>query len=169
MAVSVIHQPLHTTAYFNRDQWPKGDMGGNAFFVRVKPGSPVVNLRSLWDGLILGTQTYQVVNNEAVVLGNRPSFTREKLKRELEMKDPEQWASENYQLAIEVAYQNRMLKGSNDQSDGPALPVGYTDAAKTAAERRVVLAAYRLADLLVAAYGGQPYMPFYADPIHSPP
>lgn len=145
--VGDVHQPLHATAYFSSDQWPKGDKGGNDFHVRVKPDRAVVNLHSLWDGLILGSQSYQAVSNEAIRLRNRPEFARAKLA-ELEVKDPEQWARESYRLAVEVAYQNRTLRGGTDRSDGPVLPNGYTDAAKAAAERRIVLAGYRLADVL---------------------
>ncbi len=46
------------------------------------------------------------------------------------------------------------IQGSSDRSDGPVLTDDYTDAAKAAAEKRMVLAGYRLADTLATAFGG---------------
>jgi len=54
--------------------------------------------------------------------------------------------------AEQVAYQNGELKGSPKQDDAPTLPDGYTKKAKAVAERRIVLAGYRLADLLKKAF-----------------
>ena len=48
----------------------------------------------------------------------------------------------------DLAYRGGALAGSSDRADGPVLPDGYAAAAKAAAERRVVLAGYRLADAL---------------------
>jgi hypothetical protein len=50
--VGDIHQPLHSTALFSRDRFPKGDEGGNKI-----PLTKGKNLHSLWDGL-LGRQYY---------------------------------------------------------------------------------------------------------------
>jgi hypothetical protein len=49
-------------------------------------------------------------------------------------------------LAIEKAYLNGQLKGSEDEDHAPTLPEGYAKAAKAVAERQAALAGYRLAD-----------------------
>ncbi len=146
--VGDIHQPLHAAQFFNRKQWPRGDKGGNNFYVRVHANRAIVNLHSLWDGLILGGQSYQAVSNMAVELRNRPEFARDELK-ELPITEPATWAEESRTLAAEVAYQKGNLIGGNDRNNGPLLPAGYTDAAKAAAERRIVVAGYRLAAMLL--------------------
>jgi len=44
--------------------------------------------------------------------------------------------------------QGQLLQGNPDPTQAPVLPEGYTHQAKAVAERRIVLAGYRLADLL---------------------
>jgi hypothetical protein len=51
----------------------------------------------------------------------------------------------------EFAYADGTLEGGTDRSDGPVLPEGYAKQAKAIAERRIVLAGYRLAEALKAA------------------
>lgn len=60
-----MHQPLHTVAFYDK-QRPDGDRGGNSFFVRAKDGGSVIDLHSLWDGLILGSQRYRDAGNMAI-------------------------------------------------------------------------------------------------------
>jgi hypothetical protein len=95
--VGDVHQPLHAVSLFSR-QYPDGDRGGNLFFVRVKPESAVINLHSLWDGLILGSRGYRDAVNEAIALRTRPEFARENLT-ELAERDVERWAKESWELA----------------------------------------------------------------------
>ena len=145
------HQPLHACSFFG-DRWPQGDRGGNSFYVRVKAGGAVLNLHSLWDGLIIGSQNYRSVSNESTRLRKRPDFERGKLG-ELANSDIEQWVKESFDAAATTAYVNGTLRGGNDRHDGPVLPAGYTNTAKAVAERRIVLAGYRLAGTLTALYG----------------
>jgi hypothetical protein len=93
------------------------------------------------------------VRNRAIALRNRPEFAREKLT-ELGEKDFDTWVKkESHDLARKVAYQGGELKGSPDKEEAPVLPDGYTKKAKAVAERRIVLAGYRLAELLKKAVG----------------
>lgn len=125
----------------------EGDRGGNRFFVRVTATSAVVNLHSLWDGLLLGSQGYRDAGNVAIELRNRPEFAREKLA-ELAERDPETWSRESVELARTVGYRDGSLVGAVDRKEAPVLPEGYPAAAKAVAERRVVLAGLRLAETL---------------------
>jgi len=65
--VGDIHQPLHCTALFSVEHFPKGDKGGN--YIKVQRGK---NLHSLWDGL-LGRQYYlRDVVKVAAELSDKP-------------------------------------------------------------------------------------------------
>ena len=118
-----------------------------------KGGGAVVNLHSLWDGLILGSQTYRDAANAATELRSRKPFAKDQLK-ELATKGVERWAKEeSYLLAKRVAYSGGNLVGGVDREGGPVLLDGYLNEAKAMAERQVVLAGYRVADVLATALG----------------
>jgi hypothetical protein len=51
-------------------------------------------------------------------------------------------------LAKEDAYRHGQLRGSRDQHNGEVFPADYITTVKPLAERRIVLAGYRLADVL---------------------
>jgi S1/P1 Nuclease len=145
--VGDIHQPLHATALFTTD-YPQGDKGGNLVYVRVKEGGRALNLHFLWDGLLLGSENTREARNLASKLLSRPEFARDRLS---ELKEPafEKWAkSESFPLAKEIVYQGGKMQGNPDPESAPILPEGYTTRAKEVAERRIVLAGYRIADLL---------------------
>jgi hypothetical protein len=55
------------------------------------------------------------------------------------------WINESYAMAVKYVYLNGKLKTSADKTEGPVLPNGYLVTAKATAERRMVLAGYRLA------------------------
>ena len=75
---------------------------------------------------------------------------------ELANTDFESWAKESFEIATKIAYRNGGLSGSpKDRSKdctmvavAPMLPVGYVVSASRIADRRMILAGYRLADLL---------------------
>jgi len=66
------------------------------------------------------------------------------------------WAKKSYEVATKIAYRNGERigipkAGSMDctmVAAAPVLPVGYVVSASRIADRRIVLAGYRLADLL---------------------
>jgi len=98
--------------------------------------------------LILGSENTRDAHNLAVKLRARPEFARDQLT-ELQEPEFEKWAkSESFPLAKEVTYLGGKLQGNPDPALAPVLPDGYTTRAKAVAERRIMLAGYRLADLL---------------------
>jgi hypothetical protein len=145
-----LHQPLHAVA-FSGPPSPNGDKGGNVY-IRAKRGRRGYQLHQLWDGLLGNAQTYRATGNLAIELRRRPEFAREQLA-ELSAGDVKAWSDESLKIARDVAYASGTLKGGNDRGGGPVLPDGYTKQAKAVAERRVVLAGYRLADTLRVAVG----------------
>jgi len=76
--------------------------------------------------------------------------------RELDQKQPEAWAKESYEIAVNNAYQNGNLRGTpkgqardcRNVPDANFISRGYPATAKLIADRRVFLAGYRIADLL---------------------
>jgi hypothetical protein len=61
-------------------------------------------------------------------------------------KDAKSWSLEGRELAINKVYLHGELNGSTSSDSAPALPEGYTKAAKAVAEQQAALAGYRLAD-----------------------
>lgn len=145
--VGDVHQPLHVAALFTT-HYPSGDKGGNLIFVRVKEGGRPITLHYFWDGLILGSPRFRMAGNVATKLRARPEFARAKLAELKETAFAKWAASESLALAREVAYLDGKLQGSALAETARVLPDGYARKAKAVTERRIVLAGYRLADLL---------------------
>lgn len=150
--VGDVHQPLHTTTLFS-EEFPEGDRGGTRFYIKVKPeNQTTISLHKFWDDAVGSSKRYQTVSNRATRLRLNPEFSRDNLP-ELAETEFNNWAEvESFELAKEVAYQGGTLEGSNDRDDGAVLPLDYIDKAKTVAQKQVVLAGYRLADLLEQLY-----------------
>lgn len=72
------------------------------------------------------------------------------------MTAPEAWAKESFEIAMKIAYQNGALHGTpkakrkdcREVTDAAVVPNGYAAIARKIAHRRMMLAGYRLADLL---------------------
>jgi hypothetical protein len=144
-----VHQPLHTIILFTTQfPAPDGDRGGTRFSIRVREGARTISLHAFWDDLIFGSERFQSVRNRATALRLQPDHARAQLP-ELQETSFERWArQESFNLAKDHAYRNGQLQGSRDQDNGAVLPADYIATVKPLAERRMVLAGYRLADVL---------------------
>jgi hypothetical protein len=97
-------------------------------------------------------QQYPHAKNHRKRLQSR--FSKSSLS-ELAMTAPEAWANESFEIATKIAYQNGALRGRpkgqrkdcREVMDAVVLPNGYTAIARKIADRRMMLAGYRLADL----------------------
>jgi hypothetical protein len=115
----------------------------------------LMNLHRFWDGVITSSQNLTRLRNEATALRNRQEFQRSQLT-ELANTDFESWAKESFEIAGKFAYRNDgrigIPKGGNKDctmvAAAPVLPAGYVTNASRIADRRIILAGYRLADLL---------------------
>jgi hypothetical protein len=66
------------------------------------------------------------------------------------------WAKESFEIATKIAYQNGALHGTpkgphkecREVNDAPVLPHGYAATARRVADRRMMLASYRLSNVL---------------------
>src|SRR5262249_15183116 len=112
-----------------------------------------MNLHRFWDGVITSSQNLTRLRNEATVLRNPQGFQRSQLT-ELASTGFEPWAKESYEIATKIAYLNGGLNGTPRAGNkdctavatAPMLPVGYVINASRIADRRTILAGYRLAD-----------------------
>ena len=97
------------------------------------------------------------LRQQATVLRNRPEFDRNEL---MELMDSsfDSWAKESFEIATKIAYQNEVTPGTakgaaktcGDLAEEKLLPTGYARIAGRIAARRIMLAGFRLADLLKA-------------------
>src|SRR5215813_982379 len=114
-----------------------------------------MDLHRFWDGVITSSQNLTRLRNEATVLRNPQGFQRSQLT-ELASTGFEPWAKESYEIATKIAYLNGRLVGAPRDGNkdcqtvatAPVLPKGYVVNASRIADRRLILTAYRLADLL---------------------
>jgi len=142
--VGDIHQPLHASGRMSpRDPW--GDAGGNTFRVGTR------SLHSVWDGILADsvqaprpTAPLDVVTSAAnMVMQSHP---RSALSSQIGQRGFDQWAREGVAIAQRDVYRAPLVR---DQPISPA----YRTAAFLAAETRIALAGYRLAELLNQALG----------------
>jgi hypothetical protein len=137
--VGDIHQPLHSVSLFSQ-QYPKGDRGGNQFWVRDR-GS--VNLHYYWDGLLGRSTGFRDVLNEVVLLKSEVQPTVESSEC-----DPTAWSLESFKLAREKVYLDGKLKGGATKKEAAPLPDDYGMESRKVGEKRIALAGYRLANIL---------------------
>jgi S1/P1 Nuclease len=114
-----------------------------------------MNLHRFWDGVITSSANLTQLRNEATALRTRQEFQRSQLT-ELANTDFESWAKESFEIATKIAYLNNgrigiPKAGAMDctmVAAASVLPAGYVVNASRIADRRMILAGYRLADML---------------------
>ena len=144
--VGDLHQPLHCAELVTAQYPPPaGDRGGNLFFVAV--GGQAMNLHAFWDALPgMATHPDQVFAQAADLAKRFPVSSLPELAT---ARNPAAWSLEGRTLAMESAYLHGTLPGApGPQAVPPPLPEGYASASRAVADRRLVLAGFRLARLL---------------------
>ena len=114
-----------------------------------------MDLHRFWDGVITSSSNLTRLRNEATALRNRQEFQRSPLT-ELAHTDFGSWAKESFDVGTKIAYRNggriRIPRDGNldctTATAAPALPAAYVATASRIADRRMILAGYRLADFL---------------------
>ncbi|MBV9773465.1 MAG: S1/P1 nuclease [Gemmatimonadetes bacterium] len=147
--VGDIHQPLHASARVTpRDEC--GDAGGNDFKLEVLQGDRRRTLHSVWDGIITDNLRKSSEPLETSLTRALTEVTqrhpRGEFASEIGQTDFRQWARESVAIAQRSVYRAPLARDH-------AAPAAYRQAAFRAAEPRVALAGYRLADLLNQALG----------------
>jgi S1/P1 nuclease len=147
---STSRAPRHTIILTG---YPNGNRGGGDFCVRVAQDRAPLSLHRLWDGLITSSNNTRTLRNIAIDLQSK--FSKASLS-ELAVTSPEAWAKEGFEIATKIAYQNGAFRGTpkgqrkncREVTDAAVLPKGYANIARKISDRRMILAGYRLADLL---------------------
>lgn len=114
--------------------------------MRVAPGSATISLHYLWDNALGQEQGIRAVWNRSGALMARPDLARDSFS-EVQIREWGSWVAESAQHARDTVYPGRMA-GSRDRTNGLLLPPDYGKQAQALAERQIVLAGYRLADLV---------------------
>ena len=117
-----------------------------------------MDLHRFWDAVITSTSNLTRLRNEATALRNR---VQRRQLTELESTSFESWAKESFEIATKIAYLNGGLSGTPRDGNkdcqtvaaAAVLPLGYVVNARRIADRRMILAGYRLADLLTRLVG----------------
>ena len=120
----------------------------------IQAGQPK-DLHRFWDGMITSGSNVTRLRNDATALRNRQEFQRSQLT-ELASTDFKSWAKESFEIATKIAYRNGGRIGIPKAgamncvmvAAAPVLPAGYVVNATRIADRRMILAGYRLANLL---------------------
>jgi hypothetical protein len=144
------HQPMHNSARIT-PQDTAGDRGANSF--RLAGLYPFNNLHAYWDSLIGFSVPWAPGDRtEEDYVGSAArritaEYPRRELAARLRPNAFEEWSREGMRVAQRVGYPVWLERGER-------APFRYRAHAWSAAEPRVALAGYRLADLLNRSFGG---------------
>ena len=144
--VGDVMQPLHGATRIDADHpKPEGDHNGGMFFVNV--GGTAMQLHWYWDCLgVTVPDTRELIARAGEL---EKTYPRASLPELTAAQNVRGWALESRQLAIDAVYLKGALPGGYDEKAAlPPLPGDYAAAGRKLAERRIVLAGYRLADEL---------------------
>jgi len=169
-----IHQPMHVSDLFSK-QFPTGNMAGSMGYVMDPVSKTPITLHILWDSNVLRVPTVEAVDKHTEEFMKKyPRSAFPELK-EHPITDPNaflEWTKESNKIAVDWAFNLKMavdpdknqtseqlvkkmvnfiLNGVSPVKDAPQLPPGYWEKLQTTAERRITLAGYRIADLLLSA------------------
>ncbi len=143
------HQPLHNSARVTAQE-PEGDRGGNLF--RLDGFYPDNNLHAYWDALVSRAFPWRPgMRSDADYVGAiaaqiEDDYPPSRFRAGKLQDDFDGWASEGVRVAQETAYPRWLRRGER-------VPARYRARAWRAAEPRVALAGYRLAELLNRSLG----------------
>jgi len=140
-----LHQPLHTSAKVT-DGFPKGDQGGNLFFLTPKgtPRDKQENLHWFWDSIVVRYSPNSKDRCEADYVDPLAQemmrlHPYDKLKDQLKPVAFEAWVKESFEIATSDVYK--------DLKWGEMPTETYKKKAYEIAQRRLTLAGYRMGDL----------------------
>lgn len=141
--VGDIHQPLHCTSRVNKD-YPSGDRGGND--VPIKTHKSVKELHAVWDDVV-----YELVGHDDLPYSQDDWEAQGKLASTMNKKytitsaeeanmNSMSWGQESFEISKDFVYKT--------VKEHEALSDDYVSKGRVIAERQIVLAGHRLANLL---------------------
>ena len=169
-----IHQPMHVSDLFSKD-FPTGNVAATTSYVEDPITKKPMPLHVLWDTNALRVPSLAAVESYTKhLLAKHPRSSLPELK-DHPVGDPnafEEWAKESHHVALDWAYDletlpdpnkdqdadelmknmvNFILTGESHVKQAPKLPAGYWEKLQLTAGRRIALAGYRIADLILSA------------------
>lgn len=148
--VGDIHQPMHSTALFSVDRFPKGDKGGNMIHTR-----PNDNLHAVWDRFPGGEGERGVGTYTDFMAARSMAFGLMAGSHDIPTGDVETWLTESRALAETIAYAPEVLAFVRSLPPAPGLETptlrlseDYLAAGERASARRLHAAGVRLADVV---------------------
>jgi len=172
--VGDIHQPLHVSDQYSK-AFPAGNGAGTLEYVMDPVNGIPIPLHLLWDSNIYRSTALEDIETTAETLMKKyPRNEFPELTGFEGQGDFERWARESYQVAVDFAYGYGLetvtdpdkdldsdkaikkmvayiLHGVPAVDDAPEVPAEYWDKLQQVAQRRITLAGYRIADLVLAA------------------
>lgn len=173
--IADIHQPLHVTDLFSKE-YPMGNYAGAMSYVADPTRDSTMPLHMLWDSNTLRTTEFDEVEHHARAYAQQvPRSSTRELNAHGKPDAFRKWARESYKIAKEFAYgygietigdpNNKELdtakllkgvilwvnEGISPVETAPDVPADYWAELQKVAKRRITLAAYRVADLIIEA------------------
>ena len=170
--VGDIHQPLHVSENYSK-QFPAGNAAGTQEYVMDPVNKKPMPLHLLWDSNIYRSTALDAVEKNARSLVKKyPRSAFPELKPIEDPGDFEKWARESYDVAVEFSYGYGIetvtdpemdpekavekmvayiVRGVSPLEEAPEVPAEYWEQLQEIAQRRITLAGYRIADLVIAA------------------
>jgi hypothetical protein len=169
-----IHQPLHVSDQYSKE-FPAGNGSGTLEYVMDPVNEKPIPLHLLWDSNIYRSTALDAIEQNARELVEKyPRSAFPELKGVEGPRDFEKWARESYDVAVDFAYGYGIktvsdpekdldtdkavkkmvayiLHGVSPLEDAPAVPAEYWEKLQQVVQRRITLAGYRIADLVIAA------------------
>ncbi len=172
--VGDLHQPMHVSDLYSK-QFPTGNNAGSMGYVMDPVTKSPIPLHILWDSGVLRVPTVEAVDQHVQQFIKKhprssfPELENHSIGQENFFKE---WAKESHQVAVDWAFDVKMavdpdknqtqeelvkkmvnfiLNGEAPVNDAPELPDGYFDKLQITTERRITLAGYRIADLILSA------------------
>jgi hypothetical protein len=172
--VGDIHQPLHVSDLFSKE-FPAGNAAGTLEWVADPMGKSAMPLHMLWDSNTLrSTKLEEIGRHAREFVEKYPRSSFPELAAHGESDAFEKWARESYKVAVDFAYGygietvsdpdkdldpdkavkkmvKYILEGVSPVEEAPEVPAEYWEKLKDVAHRRITLAGYRIADLIISA------------------
>jgi hypothetical protein len=172
--VGDIHQPMHVSDLYSKE-FPEGNAAAALSYVADPIRDSTIPLHILWDSNVLRTPSLEEVDRAARELTKKhPRSSLPELETHAITDEDffRAWANESHQIAINWAYDiqtvsdpnkdqdaeklvqsmiNFILNGVSPVDEAPEVPREYWERLKRTSGRRIALAGYRIADLVLSA------------------
>ena len=154
-----IHQPLHVSDVFSKD-FPTGNAAGTMAYVMDPLRDSAMPLHILWDSNTRRSTKLEDIDKYAQeIMAKYPRSSLPELKAYNGPDAFREWAWESHQVAVDesasLPRDRRMIKyileGISPVEKAPKVPAEYWQKVQEVVPRRLALAGYRIADLLLAA------------------